>query len=257
MKGHIPFEAIGSIAILQLPDERKKQALGMARKILASNKHLTTVLLKSGRVKGRLRKRKLDFILGNNTKETLHRESGCLMKLNVETCYFSPRLSNERQIISSAIKGRKKVLVMFSGVAPYAIVIAKQNPKAEVIAIELNRNACKYAEENVKLNKLKNLKIVQADVKKAIKKLKVKFDIILMPRPQLKDMFLKEAFAVSKRGTIVYYYDFAKHDEIESKISAVKKEAARAKKKIKILQVKKAGEIAPYKFRIRVDFRIL
>ena len=261
MQKRIPFEVIGSIAILQLPDERKKEAKILAKGILQENKHIKTILLKTSRVKGRLRKRQLKLILGNNTKEAMHRENNCLMKLNVETSYFSPRLGNERQEIAGEIskkKGRKKVLVMFSGIAPYAIVIAKQNPKAEVTAVELNREACRYAEENVRLNRLENLKIIQGDVKKIILKLKAKekFDFIAMPRPQLKDTFLKEAFQVSKKGTKIFYYDFAKQDEIEGKIKAIEKEAKKYHKKIKLLKLKKAGEIAPYKFRIRVDFKV-
>ena len=56
---------------------------------------------------------------------------------------------------------------------------------------------------------------------------------------------------------MIYYYDFCKNDEIENVVSRVKDEAKKAKKKIKILKVKKAGEIAPYKYRIRVDFKVL
>ena len=78
-----------------------------------------------------------------------------------------------------------------------------------------------------------------------------------MPHPQLKDMFLREAFALSKKGTKIYYYDFCKEEEISSIVEKVKEEAEKAKKKIKIAKIKKAGEIAPYKFRIRVDFKVL
>lgn len=251
------FEVIGSIAILQLPENEKKKAKFLAQKILDSNKHIKSVALKTSRVKGRLRKRGLKIIFGRRTKETVHRESNCLMKVNAETCYFSPRLSNERIEIAKQIKGKKKVLVMFAGIAPYALVIAKFNPKAGITAIELNKEACKYAEENVKLNKFKGIKIIQGDVKKIIPKLKGKFDFIVMPRPQLKETFLKEAFTVSKKGTKIFYYDFAKQDEIEKKVKAIEEEAKKARKKIKILKVKKAGEIAPYKFRIRVDFLVL
>jgi len=81
-----------------------------------------------------------------------------------------------------------------------------------------------------------------------------------MPRPQLKDSFLEQAFALSrsgKKGTRIYYYDFYKESELNDLIEKVKVEAMKAKKKIKILNVKKAGEVAPYTFRFRVDFRIL
>ncbi|MCL5730418.1 MAG: hypothetical protein M1165_02525 [Candidatus Pacearchaeota archaeon] len=83
------------------------------------------------------------------------------------------------------------------------------------------------------------------------------FDVIAMPRPQLRDSFLKEAFSLSKKGTRIYYYDFCKEDEIDLVIDKVKNEAKKNRKKIKILNVKKAGNISPYRYRIRVDFRVL
>jgi len=68
---------------------------------------------------------------------------------------------------------------------------------------------------------------------------------------------LKEAFLLSKKGTRIYYYDFCKEEDINLIVEKVKTEAKIAKKKIKILEVKKAGEIAPYKVRLRIDFKIL
>ncbi len=252
------FDVIGSIAILQLPPELKGKRKIIAEALLNLNKNIKTVLVKSSRVKGRLRTMKLQFIAGKKTKEALYRENGCLMKLNVEKCYFSPRLSNERLEIANSIKGKKKVLVMFAGVAPYAIIMAKKNQSAEIVAVELNRLACKYAEENVRLNKLKNLRITQGDVKRVVPKLKEKFDAIVMPRPQLKESFLKEAFFAAKKGSIIFFYDFVDAEEIPEKaISRIEKEAREAKKKIKILRWKKAGDIAPYRFRVRVDFKVL
>ena len=78
-----------------------------------------------------------------------------------------------------------------------------------------------------------------------------------MPRPQLKETFLHEAFMLSKKGTKIFYYDFCKEDEIESIVEKIKAEAKKARKKIKILKIKKAGEIVPYRYRIRIDFRVL
>ena len=50
---------------------------------------------------------------------------------------------------------------------------------------------------------------------------------------------------------------FVKTDEIEDKINMIKGEAKKAKKKIRILLKKNAGELAPYKIRLRVDFKVL
>ncbi|GAH21816.1 unnamed protein product, partial [marine sediment metagenome] len=89
------------------------------------------------------------------------------------------------------------------------------------------------------------------------KKKRKKFNVIVMPRPQLKETFLHEAFMLSMKRTKIFYYDFCKEEEGDSIVEKVKAEAKKARKKIKILKVKKAGEIAPYRYRIRVDFRIV
>lgn len=76
-----------------------------------------------------------------------------------------------------------------------------------------------------------------------------------MPRPQLKNTFLKEAFLLSKHGTRVFYYDFCKENEILKLKEKILSEAKKYRKKIKILKIKKSGEVAPYRFRVRVDFK--
>jgi len=159
------------------------------------------------------------------------------------------------------LKKKDDVLVMFAGVGPYPIEIAKISRAKKVYSNEINREANKYAKLNIELNKLKKrVELLPGDIKRVALKLKKKrkrFDVIVMPRPQLKETFLKEAFSLSKNGTRIYYYDFCKEDEIDSIVEKVKAEAKKARKKIKILKVKKAGEIAPYRYRIRIDFRVL
>ena len=224
---------------------------------MRENQGIKTVLEKKDRIKGRLRKLSTNFIAGENTKEVLYKENGCSFRFNIDKTYFSPRLSNERKEIASKIKKGDLVLVLFAGVAPFSIVIAKNSKAKKVYSNELNREANKYAELNIKMNKLKDkIELVNGDAKKISSKLNQKFDVIVMPRPQLKETFLDEAFKLSKRGTRIYYYDFCKISDIDSIVEKVKEEAKKSKKKIKILKVKQAGEIAPYKTRLRVDFQI-
>ncbi|MEK6800652.1 MAG: hypothetical protein AABY05_01855, partial [Nanoarchaeota archaeon] len=65
------------------------------------------------------------------------------------------------------------------------------------------------------------------------------------------------AFPHIKRGGIIHYYGFYPESEKESLRKLIETEAKKARKKTKILKVKKAGDIAPYKFRYRVDFKVL
>lgn len=250
------YDGIGNIAILKFADnvpagDRKK----VAEKLIKDNNSILTVLEKIAKVSGRLRTIKTKHLAGRKTKEALYTESGCKFKLDVEKCYFSPRLSGERLEIAEKINKKDKVLVLFAGVGPFSIVIAKKTG-AKVVSVELSKLASRYALENVKLNKLENVKIVQGDVSKLSKLIKIeKFDKIIMPRPQLKETFLKYIWKFCKKATEVFYYDFGKDADLI--LEKVEDEARKARKKIKIIEFRKAGDIAPYKYRWRVDLRVL
>jgi len=253
------FDILGNIAIVKFPLKAKANEKKLfARKLLKENNSVRTVLEKVGKFKGRLRKMQTKFVAGEKTKEVLYRENGCIFRFNVDDTYFSPRLSNERKEIAKKIKKDDKVLVMFAGVAPYPIVIAKLSKAKVVYSNEINKKANEYGKLNIELNKLKDKVILlPGDIKRITKNINEKFDVIVMPRPQLKDTFLEEAFKLSKKKTRVYYYDFCKEDEINSIVEKVKMKAKESNKKIKIFNVKKAGDIAPYRYRIRIDFIVL
>ncbi len=259
MKKLRAFDILGNLAIVKFPKEiNQKERKKFAEKLLKENKVIKTVLEKQGKVKGRLRKISTKYLAGEKTKEVLYKENNCFFRFNVDTTYFSPRLSNERKEISSMIKKGEEVLVMFAGVAPFSIVIAKNSKAKKVFSNEINREANKYAQLNIELNKVKDkVELVSGDIKRIAKKIKNKMDVIVMPRPQLKDSFLEQAFMLSKRGTRIYYYDFCNVKDVDLIGEKIKKEAKKFNKKIKILKIKHAGEIAPYKFRIRVDFVVL
>jgi tRNA (guanine37-N1)-methyltransferase len=262
MKLHRSFNVLGNIAVVNFSDgtkllDKKK----FAEEIMKNNNIIKTVLEKSGRFSGRLRKMETKHLAGEKNKEVLYKENNCSFRFNIDTTYFSPRLSNERKEVSSFIKKDSSVLVMFAGVAPFSIVVARNSNPKEVYSNEINREANKYAELNAELNGVKNkLKFVNGDIKRVALKLKdqnKKFDFILMPRPNLKESFLEQAFMLSKKGTKIYYYDFCKVDETNEIVDKIKNQAKIFNKKVKILNVKSAGETAPYKIRVRVDFEVL
>jgi tRNA (guanine37-N1)-methyltransferase len=148
------FDIMGNTAFVRFSEKfTLKDKKKFAEKIMKDNQVVKTVLEKKENIKGRLRKLSTNFIAGENTKEILYRENGCSFRFNIDETYFSPRLSNERKEIASKIKKNAVVLVMFAGVAPFSIVIAKNSKAKKVFSNELNREANKYAELNIKLNK--------------------------------------------------------------------------------------------------------
>lgn len=259
MKG---YDLLGDIAIIKSDNRTLKDMKKQAKEIL-KQKSIKTVIAKSSDVKGRLRTIKTKHIVGKKNLIAEYKENNCRFKFNVETCYFSPRLSGERKLITKKIKSKDRVLVMFAGVGVYPIVIYKIKKPKKIISIELGRDCCKYFKENLKLNKIpeKSIEILQGDVKRKINqdfiKHQGKFDVVIMARPNLKETFLKSGLKACKKNSLLIYYGFCNVDEINNMIENLKKEAEFYKRKIKLIKKIKSGDIAPYKFRYRLEFKVV
>jgi tRNA (guanine37-N1)-methyltransferase len=130
------------------------------------------------------------------------------MKLDVSKVYFSPRLSAERKRIAELVREGERVLVLFAGVGPFALVIAKNKPRTKIVAVEINPDAVRYMRENMDLNKTKNIEAVEGDAKK-LKLTDSAFDRVIMPLPKTAHEFLSAAFAAAKDGGIVHFYALA------------------------------------------------
>ncbi|MBI4017258.1 MAG: class I SAM-dependent methyltransferase family protein [Candidatus Aenigmarchaeota archaeon] len=251
------FDIIGSIAIIEVPRELIKKQKIIAAAVLSLNPYIKTVAKKSGGHTGTYRRQKLVILAGEKTKVTEHKESGLRMKLNVETCYFSPRLVTERMRIASLVNPNEKILVMFSGVAPYPLILAKHSPAKNVIGIEMNPEAHKYAVENIALNKLQHkIMLYKGDVKKILPELSEKFDRIIMPLPKTGEEFLDAALAKIKKGGRIHLYQFAEETKFTEAEQKVLQKCKQFGKKCTILQTVKAGQHAPRVFRICLDVEV-
>ncbi|MBN1502670.1 class I SAM-dependent methyltransferase family protein [Candidatus Woesearchaeota archaeon] len=250
------FDITGEIVVLEIKPELIRYEKEVAKAILKTYKNIRTVLKKTGVHEGEFRTQKLKYLAGKKTKETIYKENNIRLKLNVEKVYFSPRLSTERKRIYEQIKPNEIILVMFSGVGPYPIVISKNTKATEIYAIEKNKIAHKYAKENLELNKIKNIKLFLGDVRKIVPKLKIKFDRILMPLPRGAEDFIDLAISVSKKGSIIHFYDFEHETEFHLAEEKVKKACKKNKIKFKIINLVKCGQYSPGKYRLCVDFEI-
>jgi len=258
------FEIIGSrekaVAIVEIPKELEEKKELIANAIMKLNKNVKSVLRKASGRKGELRLRNFELIAGDENTEVIHKEHGRLFKLDPRKVYFSPREANERQRIAKQVKAGENVLVMFSGVMPYGIVIAKVQPKVKkVVGIELNQAAHEYAKENVRINKVSHLVIpLLGDVREKWKELKEKFDRIVMPLPFGSENFLDIAFKCLKKGGIIHFYSLGKEENLfEDAIKIIEEKAREEGKEIKILEKKKLFPYKPRARKICIDFKVI
>ena len=243
------FDIIGDIAIFNdFPPQLKKKEKIIVQTLMSENSHIKTVTKKVGMFSGKLRTQKLMIIAGEKKKETTHKENNCILKLNIEKCYFSPRLSTERLRIAKLVKKGEDILVLFSGVAPYQCTIAKNSNPKEIYGIELNTSAHKYALENIKLNKINNTRLYKGDVKKVLPKIKKKFNRIIMPLPKNASSYLDMVLKKLKPEGTIHLYTFSREEEFNN----LKKEY---KKRFKTVKLNVCGHYSPSTFRVCLDLK--
>lgn len=231
----------------------KKEAL----EIMERYTNVKSVLKKQGGRRGIFRTYRLRLLAGDKNTEVVHREYGMLFRLDPRKAYFSPREAEERQRIAQIAKDGERILVMFSGVAPYAIAIAMQK-NCEIACVEINKKAVEYANESLRINKLVgSVENICADVKKVYKKLG-KFDRVLMPLPETAYKFLPQAFALAKKGGVIHLYGISEEKKLFKDLEEkAKKIAENRKMKYKIIRRQKVLPFGVRIWKVRIDLKVL
>jgi tRNA (guanine37-N1)-methyltransferase len=250
------FDTVGDIAILEIDEDMRKSEQIIAKTLLESHKNIKTILRKDDKHTGEFRTQKMKWLLGENKKETTHKENNVKLKVNVETVYFSPRLSSERKRIAKQVREDEEILVMFSGCAPYPCVLARNTKAKHITGIELNPKGHEYGIENLEINKIRNVTLINDDVKEACKKINKKYDRIIMPLPKNAEDFLDAALSVAKKGTIIHFYNFLHEDEFIEAERKVKEACEKKGFKYKKIELVKAGQQSPRTYRICLDFKL-
>ncbi len=219
------FDIVGDIAIVELPERLAHYDSKVAEAVIAVHPNVKVVAKKLGAMSGEFRVRPMKVIYGENRTETVHKENDCLMKVDVARAYFSVRLSTERMRIAELTRDGENVLVMFSGVGPFALVIAKRKPHTKIACIELNEVAVQYANENVKLNKFYNIENICGDVKDVIPKRFLNWaDRVIMPLPKSSHEFLDVGFKAAKNGATIHLYHIGDFENAQALVHKVAKE---------------------------------
>ena len=248
------YDQIGDIVVIEFTGSRSKER-EIAQILIDSNISIKTVLAKAGAVRGKYRVRKLRYVAGIENFIATCRENGCTFRFDTRKVFFSNRLSYERSRILGLVKDRENVMVMFAGIGPFAIEIAKANRHSKIVAVELNRFGYRYMLENVKLNKVDNVKPVLGDVKRVSVKYRNFADRIIMPLPMSSMNFLDEAYKVARKRAIVHLYAFA--DKPETVKDAVRMHAKKKGYEVRFLEWREVRPYSTTDSEYAVDYQIL
>ncbi len=267
LKGILPHEQgeevesgmdiVGDIAILRLNESLKSSGQVVGEAVLKALKNVKVVLDQASPVAGEYRLRKLRHLAGEMRTTTIHKENSLRFKVDVETCYFSPRLSTERLRIADAVVDGERILNMFAGVGPFSITIARRR-NVEVCSNELNRAAYEIHLENNLLNKVgEKVVTLNFDAATLPSRLSVMFDRILMPHPVAAMNYLGAATELLKSGGWIYYYRHVSAPSLQEGAVALQREVDRLVETEHETRIRKGREVGPRLIEILAEIRVV
>jgi len=221
------FDIIGDIAIVKHNNVQNPEVV--AKQIMSIHKRVKAVFSPVTRIKGDYRVRQLRLLAGEYKTTTVHKEWGCTFKVDIEKCYFSPRLSFEHKRIARLVSAGEVVVNMFAGVGCFSILIAKNAGQSKVYSIDVNPTAVECMSENVRANGVSGQVFpLLGDSKEIIHtQLQSVADRVLMPLPEKALEYLPFALsALRSTGGWIHYYDFQHVQEKEDPVEKTKLKVA-------------------------------
>ncbi|MDE1851261.1 MAG: hypothetical protein KGH69_01050 [Candidatus Micrarchaeota archaeon] len=248
------YDILGNIAIVEgtRTDARKK-----ARIIMGINRNVRTVVRKMGAVSGKYRTRGYEYVAGEKSFVATYRENNCVFRFDIRKTFFSSRLSFERDRITRLSRDGERVIVMFAGMGPFAIELARKNRGSKIVAMELNRDSYRYMLDNIALNKVQNVVPELGDVKELVEKHRRFADRIIMPLPMESHKYLGAVNSAAAKGCVVHYYAFGDIDSPYKKPEeALKSFFAKKRRRFKVVGRRVVRPYSAMESEVVIDFEL-
>lgn len=251
------FDVVGDMAIIIVPEELESCEKLIAEAVLASNSRIRIVARRAGNYGGEFRTLPLKILAGEQRKETEVKESGVRLLLNPESVYYSVRSTGERRRVASLVGDNESVMVFFSGVAPFPLVISRFSNAKYIVGIEKNPIAHRYGIRNLQRNKkLNNICLYPGDVAQVAPALDTLFDRLVMPLPTQAEKFLPCGLQILKVGGWLHFYDLQQDGSFHASVDKVLSACGCHNREVRSVHVTRCGHTAPRTYRICVDARI-
>ncbi len=246
------FEIIGDIAIINDLSGREKE--DAVEGILAHH-DVKTILLKTEGLSGEFRVGEYETLYGAET-ETIHREHGHRFKVDPTKAYYSERFSTERMRVAQQVKEGEKVLIMFAGVGPFAVLCAQKADR--VVAVEKNPKACEYLKNNIELNNFEDkIETFCGDVREAVPGVDEKFDRVIMPLPESAIEFLDVAVDSLNDDSLIHLYSFVEDQDFKPVEIEIEETLSDRGLEYEIVERVRCGYKSPSEDRYCIDIEVL
>lgn len=272
------YSLVGHIVHLNLREVHLPYKIIIGQIYLDTIPTAKTVVNKINIIDTTFRHFSMEILAGDKNTITTVKEHGCTYELDFSQVYWNPRLSTEHTNLITFMKVNDVLYDVFAGVGPFAIPAARK--RIEVFANDLNPEAYKWLQRNIKINKVEaNVKSFNMDGRDFLRSV-VKTDIlnrrvnnkagcehIVMNLPALAVEFLDVFFnwfnsdeieQMCYQPPIVHLYCFVKANKNEDACkvarSLVEEKLGCTLNSDSLVNVHYVRNVAPAKEMIRVSF---
>ncbi|NOZ77181.1 MAG: class I SAM-dependent methyltransferase family protein, partial [Euryarchaeota archaeon] len=129
------WELVGDVLIINLPEALEEERFLVGERLLGMFPRARTVVNRRT-IRDPLRRPEAEVIAGDRDTRTVHRENGCLFKLDPTKVMFSAGNVEERRRMAYISGPGETVVDMFAGVGQFTIPMAVHSRPARITAIE-------------------------------------------------------------------------------------------------------------------------
>lgn len=204
---------------------------------------------------GDLRKPRIKILYGSET-ETIHKEYGCLFKLDISKVMWSMGNIEERKRMAHISNPKEVVVDMFAGIGYFSIPMAKYSKPKKIYGVEINPEAYYYLRENIRLNRLRNIQPILGDNREL--DLENVADRVIMGYILKTRYFLDKAFQLLKEeGGVIHYHDTLPEKALYSEgVQSIRRAAEVHNYRLTSYEIRKVKKYAPGVWHVVIDAKV-
>jgi len=247
------YKIVGDIALVKIPHELESFAELIAEKIMEIHPRLKAVWRDFGK-EGMLRRPHLQLLSGEGS-ETLHREFGCVYRLDVTKVMFSPGNLGEKMRLVRLVRNGETIVDMFAGIGYFTIPLAVHTKARRIYSIEINPDSYHYLLENIRLNRAENVITILGDSMKVTPEGVA--DRVVMGHIFCHEFLQVAICALKPEGGVIHYHESVPEAVIQRPVERVKNAAEKAGRKVEIAGFRKVKNYSPGVVHVVVDAKIV
>ncbi len=245
------YKILGDLILIKIPDELERFKGLIGEELLKLHPRCKAVWRDKGK-EGMLRKPNVELIAGKGSV-TIHRENGCLFKLDVTKVMFSPGNQGERMRMARVVEEGEVVVDMFAGVGYFTIPIAVHSKAERIYAIEINPDSYELLLENLRLNEVENVVPILGDSMHVTPENVA--DRVVMGHIFCHE-FLPVAIRALKEEGIIHYHESVPEAVLKRPIERIKRACDELGAEVEILNFRKVKNYSPGVLHVVVDAKV-